>query len=104
MVQAKIDNVAASGVSYYTPAQNPPAVTQLEGSVKLFTPITIRGLTLPNRLLLTPLCQYSAKDGYVTDWHLAHLGGNLQRGPGIAIMESTGVQKLGRITPQDLGF
>ncbi|OQE18670.1 hypothetical protein PENSTE_c017G09969 [Penicillium steckii] len=104
MVHAKIDNAAASGVSYYTPAQNPPAGTQLEGSVKLFTPIKIRGLTLPNRLFLAPLCQYSAKDGYVTDWHLAHLGGILQRGPGIAIMESTGVQKMGRITPQDLGL
>ncbi|KAJ5600826.1 hypothetical protein VI817_001802 [Penicillium citrinum] len=104
MTQTVIDNVAASGVSYYTPAQNPPAGTQLEGSVKLFTPITIRGLTLPNRLFLAPLCQYSAKDGYVTDWHLAHLGGIMQRGPGIAIMESTGVQKIGRITPQDLGL
>lgn len=104
MTQTIIDNVAAQGVSYYTPAQNPPAGTQVEGSIKLFTPITIRGLTLPNRLFLAPLCQYSAKDGHATDWHLAHLGGILQRGPGIAIMESTGVQKIGRITPQDLGL
>ncbi|GLA64080.1 hypothetical protein AtubIFM56815_007031 [Aspergillus tubingensis] len=102
--QTPIDNPPAQGISYYTPAQTPPAGTQLEGTTKLFTPLTIRSLTLPNRLFLAPLCQYSAKDGYATDWHLTHLGGILQRGPGLAIMESTAVQKIGRITPQDLGL
>ncbi|GAQ36973.1 hypothetical protein AtubIFM55763_001875 [Aspergillus tubingensis] len=102
--QTPIDNPPAQGISYYTPAQTPPAGTQLEGTTKLFTPLTIRSLTLPNRLFLAPLCQYSAKDGYATDWHLTHLGGILQRGPGLAIMESTAVQKVGRITPQDLGL
>ncbi|KAF4450401.1 NADH oxidase [Fusarium albosuccineum] len=87
-----IDNVAAKGISYYTPAQEPPAGTQLDGSTKLFSPITIRGVTFQNRLFLSPLCQYSAKDGIATDWHLTHLGGIIQRGPGLAIMESTGVQ------------
>ncbi|CAG7991991.1 unnamed protein product [Penicillium salamii] len=106
MTQTIIDNVAAKDISYYTPAQEPPAGTQLEGSIKLFTPLTIRGVTLPNRLFLAPLCQYSANanDAKVTDWHLTHLGGILQRGPGLAIMESTAVQRLGRITPQDLGL
>ncbi|PYH88421.1 putative NADH oxidase [Aspergillus ellipticus CBS 707.79] len=104
MVQEIIHNIAAPGISYYIPAQEPPAGTQLEGSVKLFSPITIRGVTFPNRLFLAPLCKYSARDGYVTDWHLGHLGGILQRGPGLAIMESTAVQKVGRITPQDLGL
>ncbi|PYH35673.1 NADH:flavin oxidoreductase/NADH oxidase [Aspergillus neoniger CBS 115656] len=102
--QTPIDNPPAQGISYYTPAQTPPAGTQLEGTTKLFNPLTIRSLTLPNRLFLAPLCQYSAKDGYATDWHLTHLGGILQRGPGLAIMESTAVQKIGRITPQDLGL
>jgi 2,4-dienoyl-CoA reductase-like NADH-dependent reductase (Old Yellow Enzyme family) len=50
------------------------------------------------------LCQYSAKDGYATDWHLALLGGIIQQGPGLAFMESTAVQKEGRITPQDIGL
>lgn len=107
IIMTKItDNFAAKGISYYTPAQDPPAGTQLEGSTKLFTPLTIRGLTLPNRLFLAPLCQYSANpnDGKATDWHLAHMGGILQRGPGLAIMESTAVQKVGRTTPQDLGL
>lgn len=103
-----IDNVAAGGISYYTPAQEPPAGTRLdrdnEPSLKLFTPIQIRGLILPNRVFLSPLCQYSAKDGYATDWHLTHIGGIIQRGPGLSIMESTAVQAVGRITPQDLGL
>ncbi|CAH0003404.1 unnamed protein product [Clonostachys byssicola] len=104
MAQAIIDNIAAKGISYYTPAQDPPAGTGLDGSTKLFTPITIRGTTFQNRVFLSPLCQYSAKNGYATDWHLTHLGGIIQRGPGLAIMESTAVQRTGRITPQDLGL
>ncbi|GKU14677.1 nadh-dependent flavin oxidoreductase [Fusarium langsethiae] len=99
-----IDNVAAQGVPYYTPAQDPPAGTQTSGSTKLFTPITIRGVTFPNRLFLAPLCQYSAKDGYATDWHLTHLGGIIQRGPGLSMVEATAVQNHGRITPQDVGL
>ncbi|KAJ5470996.1 Aldolase-type TIM barrel [Penicillium desertorum] len=98
-----IDNVAAKGISYYTPAQEPPAGTQLQGSTKLFTPITIRGVTLPNRLFLAPLCQYSANsnDGKVTDWHLTHLGGNSSARPRTG---NYGIHRLGRITPQDLGL
>ncbi|KAF4969852.1 hypothetical protein FSARC_3010 [Fusarium sarcochroum] len=99
-----IDNVAAEGTPYYTPAQDPPAGTQTSGSTKLFSPVAIRGVTFPNRLFLAPLCQYSAKDGYATDWHLTHLGGIIQRGPGLAMVESTAVQNHGRITPQDVGL
>ncbi|OBS23113.1 hypothetical protein FPOA_03672 [Fusarium poae] len=99
-----IDNIAAEGAPYYTPAQDPPAGTSSDGSTKLFTPITIRGVTFPNRLFLAPLCQYSAKDGYATDWHLTHLGGILQRGPGMSMVEATAVQDHGRITPQDVGL
>lgn len=102
-------NVAAGGISYYTPAQNPPSGTAIQNNPvdsipKLFQPLTIRGLTFQNRLFLAPLCQYSARDGYATDWHLTHLGGIIQRGPGLAIMESTAVQREGRITPQDVGL
>ncbi|OAQ57958.1 NADH oxidase [Pochonia chlamydosporia 170] len=104
MARTAIDNVAAKGISYYTPAQDPPAGTQVEGTTKLFRPLTIRGVTFPNRLFLAPLCQYSAKDGYANDWHLTHLGGIIQRGPGLAIVEATAVQRVGRITPQDLGL
>jgi 2,4-dienoyl-CoA reductase-like NADH-dependent reductase (Old Yellow Enzyme family) len=99
-----IDVVPAAGISYFTPAQEPPAGTQMNGSTKLFSPITMRGTTFQNRLFLAPLCQYSARDGYATDWHLTHIGGIVQRGPGLVIMEATGVVPEGRITPWDLGL
>ncbi|KAF7551728.1 hypothetical protein G7046_g7631 [Stylonectria norvegica] len=99
-----IENVAAKGISYFTPVQDPPAGTQLEGSTKLFSPVTIRGVTFQNRLFLAPLCQYSADNGKATDWHLTHLGGIIQRGPGLAIIEATAVEARGRITPQDMGL
>ncbi|KAI0455942.1 hypothetical protein F5B21DRAFT_470226 [Xylaria acuta] len=105
-----IDNTGAQGISYFTPAQEPPAGTGLAskkdgGSIpKLFTPLTLRGVTFPNRLFLAPLCQYSAEDGHATNWHLTHLGGIIQRGPGLSIVEATAVQARGRITPQDAGL
>ncbi|KAI0906989.1 hypothetical protein F4823DRAFT_604998 [Ustulina deusta] len=103
-----IDNIGVEGISYFSPLQDPPAGTGLEANdrsiPKLFTPLTIRGVTFPNRLFLAPLCQYSAKDGYANDWHLTHLGGIIQRGPGLSIVEATGVQSRGRITPQDVGL
>jgi len=107
----EIRNIPAEGVSYFTPAQVPVAGTGLgskkadtDAIPKLFTPLTLRGTTFPNRLWLAPLCQYSAEDGHATDWHLTHLGGIIQRGVGLSIVEATGVQARGRITPQDVGL
>lgn len=57
----------------------------------LFQPLTIRGATFQNRIMLPPLCQYSTKDGKVTPWHMAHLGGILSRGPALVIIEATAV-------------
>lgn len=96
-------------VSYFTPQQDPPAGTAIgmaDGSKipKLFTPLKLRGLELQNRIALSPLCQYSAEDGHPTAWHLTHLGGILQRGPGITLVEATAVQPEGRITPEDCGL
>lgn len=54
--------------------------------------------------MLAPLCQYSAQDGHMTDWHLAHLGGIISRGPGLAVIEATAVVPEGRITPEDVGL
>ncbi|KAJ4223324.1 NADH-dependent flavin oxidoreductase [Fusarium solani] len=102
-------NTPQVGISYFTPAQQPAAGTRIlddpNGSpCKLFTPLTIRGVTFQNRIFLAPLCQYSAIDGYANDWHVAHLGGILQRGPGMAMIEATAVQPEGRISPHDLGL
>ncbi|KAF1995340.1 FMN-linked oxidoreductase [Amniculicola lignicola CBS 123094] len=103
-------NKAAPGISYFTPQQDPAAGTGLkmkDGSSKLpklFTPLKLRGITLQNRTMLSPLCQYSAEDGHHTAWHFAHLGGIIQRGPGIACVEATAVVPEGRITPEDSGL
>ncbi|PVI02849.1 NADPH dehydrogenase [Periconia macrospinosa] len=105
-----LENKPAPGISYFTPLQDPPAGTALgmkDGSgkiPKLFQPVKLRGLTLQNRIGLPPLCQYSAQDGHLTDWHLTHLGGILQRGPGITMVEATAVVPEGRITPEDSGL
>ncbi|SLM39941.1 fmn-linked oxidoreductase [Lasallia pustulata] len=105
-----IENKAAKGISYFTPAQVPPAGTasdpQPDGShpPKLFQPLKLRGVTLQNRIMLSPLCQYSAEDGHHTAWHMTHLGGIIQRGPGLAMVEATSVTAEGRITPEDSGL
>ncbi|CBX96213.1 hypothetical protein IAQ61_001389 [Plenodomus lingam] len=108
--QDELRNKAAPNAPYFTPEQSPPAGTalgMLDGSSKipkLFQPLKLRGLQLQNRLALSPLCQYSAQDGHLTDWHLTHLGGIIQRGPGLALVEATSVQENGRITPEDSGL
>jgi 2,4-dienoyl-CoA reductase-like NADH-dependent reductase (Old Yellow Enzyme family) len=70
----------------------------------LFSPLQIRGLTLPNRIGVSPMCQYSATDGYATDWHLVHLGARAVGGAGLVIVEATAVLPEGRITYGDLGL
>ncbi|KAJ3858789.1 hypothetical protein EV359DRAFT_51786 [Lentinula novae-zelandiae] len=105
-----ISNQPAVGAPFFTPAQNPVAGTALnpqpDGKMipKLFTPLKIRDVTFQNRLFLSPLCQYSAEDGHVTPWHLAHLGGIISRGPGLSFVEATAVTSNGRITPEDVGI
>ena len=65
---------------------------------KLFTPIQLGGVTLPNRIVISPMCQYSADDGSMTDWHLAHLGTMASSGAGLFVVEKTNVTREGRIT------
>ncbi len=71
---------------------------------RLFDPIALRSLTLPNRILVSPMCQYSAVDGSATDWHMAHLGSLALSGAGLLCVEATAVTPEGRITPGDLGL
>jgi 2,4-dienoyl-CoA reductase-like NADH-dependent reductase (Old Yellow Enzyme family) len=70
----------------------------------LFTPITLRAVTLKNRIVISPMCQYSAKDGFVTDWHFVHLGKFAQGGAGAVFVEATAVEPHGRITYGDVGI
>jgi len=65
---------------------------------KLFSPYSMRGLTLPNRIVVSPMCQYSATDGAVGDWHMAHIGHMSFSGNGLVIVEATGVEPRGRIS------
>ena len=67
-------------------------------TAKLFTPIQLGGITLPNRIVVSPMCQYSADDGSMTDWHLAHLGTMACSGAGLFVVEKTNVTREGRIT------
>src|SRR5450830_1329938 len=73
-------------------------------SSKLFSPLKLRSLTLPNRIAVSPMCQYSAQDGFVNDWHLVHLGSRAVGGAGLVIMEAAAVLAEGRITPEDVGI
>jgi 2,4-dienoyl-CoA reductase-like NADH-dependent reductase (Old Yellow Enzyme family) len=70
----------------------------------LFEPLNLRNLTLPNRIAVSPMCQYSAQDGLANDWHLVHLGGFAQGGAGLVLTEATAVLPEGRITADDLGL
>src|SRR5712691_6473430 len=65
----------------------------------LFEPIQLRGLALENRIMVSPMCQYSAIDGSMTDWHLAHLGMLANSGAALLCFEMTDVEPIGRITP-----
>jgi 2,4-dienoyl-CoA reductase-like NADH-dependent reductase (Old Yellow Enzyme family) len=70
----------------------------------LFAPLSIRGITLPNRIVVSPMCQYSATDGLPEDWHLVHLGSRAVGGAGLVFCEATAVSPEGRISPGDLGI
>jgi 2,4-dienoyl-CoA reductase-like NADH-dependent reductase (Old Yellow Enzyme family) len=77
---------------------------QISAAAAIFTPLTIRGLTLRNRIVVSPMCQYSSDDGFATDWHLVHLGSRAVGGAAIVTVEATGVTRDGRITPVCLGI
>lgn len=70
----------------------------------LFTPLTIRKVTLPNRIAVSPMCEYSSDDGFASDWHLVHLGSRAVGGAGLVMTEANAVEADGRITWADLGI
>jgi 2,4-dienoyl-CoA reductase-like NADH-dependent reductase (Old Yellow Enzyme family) len=72
--------------------------------IDLLSPLTIREVTLRNRIVMSPMCQYSADDGLANDWHLVHLGSRAAGGVGLVMVEATAVSAEGRITPKDMGI
>ena len=70
----------------------------------LFSPLQIRDIILKNRIVVSPMCQYSARDGFAGDWHLVHLGSRAVGGAGLIFTEATAVSPEGRISPADLGI
>lgn len=72
--------------------------------IDLLSPLTIRGLTLRHRIAMSPMCQYSAQDGFANDWHLVHLGSRAVGKVALVIVEATAVTPEGRISPGDLGL
>jgi len=73
-------------------------------SSQLFSSLPIKSIVLKNRITISPMCQYSAKDGFANDWHLVHLGSRASGGAGLIIQEATAVAPEGRISPEDLGL
>ena len=70
----------------------------------LFNPLTIKSVTFKNRIVISPMCEYSSIDGFANDWHFVHLGSRAVGGAGLIITEATAVSPEGRITPDDLGI
>jgi 2,4-dienoyl-CoA reductase-like NADH-dependent reductase (Old Yellow Enzyme family) len=70
----------------------------------LFSILQLKSIILKNRIVISPMCQYSAEDGFANDWHLVHLGARAVGGAGLIIQEATSVSPEGRITPEDLGI
>jgi 2,4-dienoyl-CoA reductase-like NADH-dependent reductase (Old Yellow Enzyme family) len=78
------------------------AVTQT--TTHLFSPLKLRSLTLPHRIAVSPMCEYSSNDGFANDWHFVHLGSRAIGGASLLITEANAVSPEGRITPHDLGI
>src|SRR5262250_2346667 len=70
----------------------------------IFDKLKIRDVTLRNRLVVSPMCEYSSTDGFANDWHLVHLGSRAVGGAALVFTEATAVTAVGRISPQDLGL
>ncbi|MEO6686096.1 MAG: oxidoreductase, partial [Dyadobacter sp.] len=71
---------------------------------KLFSPLEIKSVKFKNRIIVSPMCQYSSVDGFANDWHLVHLGSRAVGGASLIITEAAAVSPEGRISPEDLGI
>src|SRR5437763_1675027 len=89
------------------PAHGCPAAADHDREVPdvdLLSPLTVRGLTFRNRIVMSPMCQYSAREGLADDWHLVHLGSRAVGGAALIFVEATAVTRDGRISPGDMGI
>ncbi|KAK9473779.1 uncharacterized protein V1510DRAFT_391828 [Dipodascopsis tothii] len=100
--------VAPAEAPYFTPAQTTPAgayIGPADAKVpKAFQPFTLKGKTFQNRIWVSPMCQYSYEDGFLTDWTLVALGSYAVRGASLTIVEATAIRPEGRISPNDAGL
>ena len=87
-----------------TSGENDRRILIRERNPYLFRPINFRSVTAPNRIMLSPMCQYSAKEGMPNDWHFVHLGARANGGTGIVFTEAVHTEAQGRITPHCLGL
>lgn len=87
-----------------SPRAAPLPATGARRGPRLFDPLSLRGVTLRNRIVVSPMCQYSSDDGAPTDWHLVHLGSRAVGGAGLVMVEATAVEARGRISPHDSGL
>lgn len=96
------DQPAGSGTSHGCPAgaKHDREVPDID----LLSPLTIRDVVLRNRIVMSPMCQYSSIDGLANDWHLVHLGSRAAGGVGLVFVEATAVTSQGRISPADMGI
>ena len=81
-----------------------PTASAVASASDLLAPLTIRGVTLRSRIVLSPMCQYSSFEGLANDWHMVHLGSRAVGGASLVFAEATAVAREGRITPEDLGL
>src|SRR5690348_13878806 len=76
----------------------------ISAAAALLEPLEIRGVTFRNRIGVSPMCQYACEDGFATDWHLVHLGSRAVGGAGLVMVEASGVEHRGMISPFDMGI
>ena len=101
---AAFDNVRSSGVAPLAVTSSSCGVAYSGAMPQLFLPLQIRSLTLANRIVVSPMCEYSSVDGFSNDWHFVHLGSRAVGGAALVMTEATAVIAEGRISPQDLGI
>ena len=96
--------MVAAACTFFVPAYFIRAMDNTIPEPHLFSPLTVRSVTLRNRIGVSPMCQYSATDGFANDWHYVHYGSRAVGGAGLVIVEATAVAPEGRITPGCLGL